>query len=46
VIAQGAGEHFEAELDQVLPIAGIERRAATLKEAFTCLTAPAGEVQA
>ena len=46
VIAQGAGEHFEAELDQVLPIAGIERRAATLKEAFTCLTAPVEEVSA
>jgi len=46
VIAQGAGEHFEAELDQLLPISGIERRAATLKEAFTCLTAPVDEVQA
>jgi len=40
VVARGAAEHFEAELDSALPVAGIERRPATAKEAFTCLTAP------
>jgi len=40
VIAPGPAEHFEAALDSVLPIAGIERQPASLKEAFTCLTEP------
>lgn len=38
IVARGASEHFEAALDEALPVAGIERRTATLKEAFTCLT--------
>jgi ABC-2 type transport system ATP-binding protein len=40
VIAHGAVERFEAALESVLPVEGIERRPATLKEAFTCLTEP------
>ena len=40
IIAHGAGEHLEAELEAALPVAGIERMPATLKEAFTCLTEP------
>jgi ABC-type multidrug transport system ATPase subunit len=43
VLAVGAVERVEAELDQALPIAAIERRPATVKEAFTCLTAPPPE---
>ena len=43
IISPGAGEHLEAALDAVLPVAGVERRGASLKEAFTCLSAPAGE---
>lgn len=46
VVAHGAQEHFEAALEQALPVASVERRAATLKEAFTCLTEPRGEVSA
>jgi ABC-2 type transport system ATP-binding protein len=42
IIAHGAGEHLEAELDTALPVEGIERMPATLKEAFTCLTEPCG----
>lgn len=41
ILAPGASEHLEAALDDSLPLAGIERRPATLKEAFTCLTEPA-----
>ncbi|MBI3725545.1 ABC transporter ATP-binding protein [bacterium] len=40
VVAQGAPEHFEAALEAALPVEGIERRPATLKETFTCLTEP------
>ena len=40
VIAHGAPEHFEAELDASLPFKDLERRKATLKEAFACLSAP------
>ncbi|HZV00966.1 MAG TPA: ATP-binding cassette domain-containing protein, partial [Planctomycetota bacterium] len=43
LIAHGAGEHLEAELASALPVAGIERMPATLKEAFTCLTEPREE---
>lgn len=43
IVSPGAGEHIEAALDAALPVAGVERRAASLKEAFTCLSAPAGE---
>ena len=32
---------LEAALDQALPLAGIERQPASLKEAFTCLSAAA-----
>jgi ABC-2 type transport system ATP-binding protein len=38
IVAHGAGEHLEAELEAALPVAGIERMPATLKDAFTCLT--------
>ncbi|RMG10369.1 MAG: ABC transporter ATP-binding protein [Planctomycetota bacterium] len=41
LVAQGACEHLEAELDACLPVAELERRPATLKEAFACLSAPA-----
>jgi ABC-2 type transport system ATP-binding protein len=40
VIAQGPAERVEAELDQAFPVEAIERRPATLKEAFACLTEP------
>ena len=41
IVSSGAPEHLEAALDQALPLAGIERQAASLKEAFTCLSAAA-----
>ncbi len=54
LVAHGPAEHVEAELDRALPVAAIERRRATVKEAFACWTepqagrpgagAPAGEV--
>jgi ABC-2 type transport system ATP-binding protein len=40
IVAHGAGEHLEAELESALPVAGIESMPATLKDAFTCLTEP------
>jgi ABC-2 type transport system ATP-binding protein len=40
VVAQGAPEHIEAAIDSTFPVAGIERKSATLKEAFTCLSEP------
>lgn len=43
IVSAGAPEHLEAALDQALPLAGIERQAASLKEAFTCLSAGARE---
>src|SRR5581483_10106473 len=43
IIAHGAGEHLEAELEAALPLEGIERMPATLKEAFACLTEPVAE---
>lgn len=39
IVSAGAPEHLEAALDQALPLAGIERQPASLKEAFTCLSA-------
>jgi ABC-2 type transport system ATP-binding protein len=39
IVATGAPEHVEAALDQVVPVAGIERQRASLKEAFACWTA-------
>lgn len=39
IVSSGAPEHLEAALDQALPLAGIERQPASLKEAFTCLSA-------
>ncbi|MBL4848821.1 MAG: ABC transporter ATP-binding protein [Planctomycetes bacterium] len=39
ILSSGAPEHLEAALDQALPLAGIERQPASLKEAFTCLSA-------
>jgi ABC-2 type transport system ATP-binding protein len=45
IVAHGAQEHFEAALEEALPVAGIERRPATLKEAFTCWTEPAPETR-
>ena len=40
IVAQGAAERVEAELDQAFPVEAIERRPATLKEAYACLTEP------
>jgi ABC-2 type transport system ATP-binding protein len=43
IVAPGTVEHLEAEIESALPVDEIERRPATLKEAFTCLTAPPDE---
>src|SRR5690606_5596038 len=43
IVAAGAPEHVEAALCEVLPVADLDRQTATLKDAFTCLTAPADE---
>ncbi len=43
IVAAGPAEHVEAALYEVLPVADLDRQTATLKDAFTCLTAPAGE---
>lgn len=43
IVAPGAAEHFEAAIDAALPVAGVERQPASLKEAFTCLTDPGQE---
>ena len=40
IVAHGPCEHLEAELDAALPVAGIERMPASLKDAFACLTEP------
>ncbi len=40
LLASGAAERVEAELEAAVPIDGVERRAATLKEAFTLWTEP------
>jgi ABC-2 type transport system ATP-binding protein len=49
VVASGPGERVEAAFDSALPVVRVERRAATLKEAFVCWTEPqvgpqAGEI--
>lgn len=43
IVAPGTVEHLEAQLESALPVEEIERRPATMKEAFTCLTAPPDE---
>jgi ABC-2 type transport system ATP-binding protein len=42
VVAIGPGERVEAAFDTALPVVRVERRPATLKEAFVCWTEPQG----